>query len=150
MFRKDLLAFLIKEQEEAKEKKHYLFSSGYHSGDDIYICIHTLLSQYWDQEDEIDDIDDIIDDLYEICDSQTPVYYWQIAEWFASNWYAVNETVEELGMDSKNFDIMKTIQMAYYYTLENETRQELEELIEYYNDKQEGIEEKEEQNNIYF
>ena len=45
---------------------------------------------------------------------------------------------------------MKTIQMAYCYTLENQARQELEELIEYYNDKQEGIEEKEEQNNTYF
>ena len=141
MFRKDLFAFLIKEQEEAKEKKHYLFSSGYHSGDDIYDCIHTLLSQYWDQEDEIDDIDDIIDDLYEIADNQTPIYYWQIAEWFASNWYAVNEYIEELGIDQKNFDIMRTIQGAYCYTLEQETREELEEFIDLYNESQECTEE---------
>ncbi len=46
MFRKDLLAFLIKEQEEAKEKKHYLFSSGYHDSESIYDCIHTLLAEY--------------------------------------------------------------------------------------------------------
>lgn len=140
MFRKDLLAFLIKEQEEAKEKNNYLFSSGYHDSDSIYDCIHALLSEYWDQEDEIDDIDDIIDDLYEIADNQTPVYYASIAEWFASNWYAVNEYIEELGIDQKNFDIMRTIQGAYCYTLEQETREELEEFIGLYNEEQEGTE----------
>lgn len=42
---------------------------------------------------------------------------------------------------------MRTIQGTYCYTLEEEAREELEELIEYYNGKQEGIEEKEIENN---
>jgi len=146
MQRKDLLSFLIKEKEEAKEQNYHLFSSGYHDSDSIYDCIHTLLSEYGDAEDDIDDIDDIVDDLSEIiddivddlseiCDSQTPIYYADIAEWFTSNWYAVNKYVEEIGIDSKDFDIMRIIQGAYCYTLENETRAELEEFIDYYNDK---------------
>jgi len=134
MTRKELLAFLITTDKEATDKHSYLFSSNIHNTEDIYDCIYTLLSEYWDQEDDIDNIDDIIDDLTEVADSQTPIYYADIAKFFSKNWSAVDSFVEEIGIDSKNFDIMKLIQGAYCYTLEQEARQALEEFIDTYNE----------------
>jgi hypothetical protein len=88
---------------------------------------------YSDELDTVADIDDMTDNISEYADNETPIYYNDIAKWFAENWNAVNCYVQDIGApESRNFDIMRTIQAAYCYTLDGELRELLQETIDGY------------------
>lgn len=88
---------------------------------------------YSDKLDQVVDMDELSDNLAQYADNSTPIYYNNIAEWFAKNWNAVNEYVQDIGIpDARKFDIMRTIQAAYCYTLENEMRELIQETVDNY------------------
>lgn len=57
--------------------------------------------------------------ISEQADSNTPIYNHNRAEWFAKNWSAVDDYIEETGTPEK-FDIMEVIGQAYCYTYERD------------------------------
>ena len=56
--------------------------------------------------------------LSEWADSNIPVYYSELTEWFSKNWTAIDEYIECFG-SSPDTEIMQIIQAAYCWTLEN-------------------------------
>ena len=78
-------------------------------------------------------MDELTDNLSEYADQNTPIYHNDLAQWFANNWSAVNEYVQDMGVsETRNFDIMRTIQAAYCYTLDGEMSQLIQETVDNY------------------
>lgn len=79
-----------------------------------------FIDNYVDNENLIFNLEDeqLMEYLYEWADSNTPIYYNELAEWFSKNWTAIDEYSENFGT-CPNGDIMKKIQAAYCWTLEN-------------------------------
>lgn len=77
-------------------------------------------------------MDDLQDEFVSWADSETPVYYADIAKWFGDNYTAVDEYIDEMGADKDHgsTDIMRTIQGAYCYTLEQDMRDALQSFLE--------------------
>jgi hypothetical protein len=126
----DLLDTYIVKDKKTKEVIYYKSPAniGYHTSNEIHDILNTVLSEYGNEEDEITDIEDLRDDINECADSDTPIYYKDIAEWFGGNWTAYDEVKREIG--EMGDDIMKGIQMAFCYTLENEAMEALRALYE--------------------
>lgn len=101
----------------------------YHDDEIIADTLESALTEYGSPDDEVSE-DDIADDLTECADSATPIYYNKIAAWFADgNWTAIDDYIAETGTPDE-FDIMKTIQCAYCYTLEQAARQLLSAIVQ--------------------
>lgn len=54
----------------------------------------------------------------EWANSTTPVYHFELTEWFAKNWTAIDEYFENFGY-SENVEIIDIIQATHSWTLEN-------------------------------
>lgn len=105
-------------------------SGDYHDSATIVSVLDTVLTQYNSEEEDIQGCNEVEDAITETCDSDTPIYYQDIAEWFGKNWRAYDEVREALGLEGMGDDIMKGIQIAYCITLEREVREELEWFLE--------------------
>lgn len=106
-----------------------LIEHEYHEPEAILEIIEETMSEY-DNDDEVDE-DTLTEMLNEKADSACPIYYNEIAKWFANgNWTAVDECFDNgmLGAPERS-DIMKHIQGAFVYTLENEARATLTNII---------------------
>jgi len=99
----------------------FYYRTEYHNFNQISDILKECLEDY-NKGDIVDDDNDINDNfrefIQEYCDSSTPIYYAQRAEWFGENWGAVNEYIENIGTE-RITDIMDIIGAAYCYSLEN-------------------------------
>lgn len=71
----------------------------------------------------------ICDILTEIADNNVDTYYYDLFEWAKNNFHIIKEANKELGI---NPDIIKQIQQAQYYSLEQDLYENLESIIKYY------------------
>lgn len=120
---------ILRNKEYARLGEIIANSGDYHTQEDILDALDTVVTQYSVDLEEEADVEEVEDAITETCDRATPIYYADIAKWFAENWSAVDETREELG--ETGADIMKEIQQAYFYTLERDVRNALQAYIEY-------------------
>lgn len=125
--RSQLLAFL--------ETKFTNADSEHHDAEKIYDVLHTVLSDYGNENDTIKDWEDLDAAMIETVDSATPIYTNDVIEWFSkgNNYQAVNDAEANIGGLSeavKDCDIIKAIQQAYYFTLQDACQHQATELIE--------------------
>ncbi len=111
----------------------FIYHGDYHTIDsyDLQEAIDKL-----DKNDEFNTASDMLDHMRdkgfisECADSSTPIYYSDIAKWFGENYRAVDEYVSEIGApESKDFDIMKLIQGAFYISYERDLSNAIELLL---------------------
>lgn len=126
---------LEKKLEEAKTPENDFYYHGeYHEIN--YSDLAEVLDRVKDEE-EFESFDDFIEKMDydgrigEIADSNTPIYYYDIAKWFGENYSAVDEYVSEMGApEAKDFDIMKLIQGAFYISYERDLKSAFETFFE--------------------
>ena len=85
----------------------------YEEDSKLYDVFYSLTNDY----DETDDEDKIRDNLMEICDSMTPIYYHDLAEWFPGNWSCVDDYLADTGMEVGKQSIMSIIGQSYCHAL---------------------------------
>ena len=71
----------------------------------------------------------LLEHLYEWADSNTPIYYSELAQWFSKNWTAIDEYIECFGSSPK-MEIMQIIQATYCWTLEQSMQTALQNIKE--------------------
>lgn len=137
---KEKLQNYSKELATLSKNNNYFYSGDHH---EITLQEIDEAIDFLDDSAEFTDwdnlIDSIVDNVSEIADSATPIYYADIAKWFSSNWQAVDEYIAEMGQPD-DFDIMKIIQGAYYVSYERDLRNGIQKLVEEYESDQKNNE----------
>lgn len=64
--------------------------------------------------------DDSSDIISELSDSLIDVYNYDLRQWSVDNYDYIEDAIKEFGMDSKNFDFHRVIQLGQYYAYNNE------------------------------
>jgi hypothetical protein len=127
MTRKELAGVLETVKQNGKKIGQY---NDYHENDKIMEVLEALANEYGEGDDVVVGdsgvMDDVRDQIIKICDSNTPIYNADLAEWFAKNWSAYDEVAEELGKDNMGKDVMQGIAIAYSWMLALETTEALE------------------------
>lgn len=67
-----------------------------------------------------DDSNYISDKISELSDSIVDVYYYSLREWSVDNYGYIEDAIEEFGVDTKNPDFHKMIQMGQYFAYSQE------------------------------
>lgn len=82
-----------------------------------------------------DDNNYISDKISELSDSMIDVYYYSLREWSVENYDYIEDAISEFGVDTKNPDFHKMIQMGQYLAYSNEFYSMINEFKEYINSK---------------
>lgn len=64
--------------------------------------------------------DDASDAISELADSKVDIYYYDLRKWSVDNYNYIEDAIQEFGVDEKNPDCHKMIQMGQYYAYSNE------------------------------
>lgn len=117
MTRKQLLATL---QDNAPTS-----TFGYHTGEEIADVLRAVFADYGDMTDEIKDVEDLYNDVWNECDSKTPVYNADLLNWLKANHTAVDDYRRETGGDASD-SIIQLIMQAYCWTLQQDAQRALD------------------------
>ena len=72
----------------------------------------------------------ITDDISEFADLNVPIYNSELLDWLKDNYDKLENSIQEFGIDSENFDLIKQIQLAYYSEIQNELYEYIQKAIE--------------------
>ena len=64
--------------------------------------------------------DDSSDIIIELSDSKVDIYYYDLRKWSVDNYNYIEDAIAEFGVDEKNTDYHKMIQMGQYLAYSNE------------------------------
>ena len=64
--------------------------------------------------------DDASDRISELADSKVDIYYYDLRKWSVDNYNYIEDAISEFGVDTKNPDFHKMIQMGQYLAYSNE------------------------------
>lgn len=64
--------------------------------------------------------DDASDIISELADSKVDIYYYDLRKWSVDNYNYIEDAISEFGVDTKNPDFHKMIQMGQYLAYSNE------------------------------
>ena len=64
--------------------------------------------------------DDSSDMISELSDSKVDIYYYDLRKWSVDNYGYIEDAISEFGIDEKNPDFHKMIQMGQYLAYSNE------------------------------
>lgn len=67
-----------------------------------------------------DDCNYISDKISELSDSMIDIYYYDLRKWSVENYDYIEQAIEEFGVDTKNPDFHKMIQMGQYVAYSSE------------------------------
>lgn len=73
----------------------------------------------------------ICDIVMEVCDNKIDIYNSDLWNWAKDNQDYVEEAINEFGIDSNNFDLMKLFQQGQYYYYNEICYEYLDDIIEY-------------------
>ena len=73
----------------------------------------------------------ICDIITEICDNNVDIYNSDLWEWAKDNEYYIEQAINEYGIDSNNFDLIRLFQQGQYYYYEEICYKNLDDIIEY-------------------
>ena len=87
--------------------------------DDILYCFADYSNGY------------ICDIIMEVCDNNIDIYNNDLWEWAKDNEYYIEQAINEYGIDSNNFDLIKLFQQGQYFYYEETCYNNLDDIIEY-------------------
>ena len=96
--------------------------------------LQDLLSgqKFGDLQELIDWLEDDSSDMVsELSDSKVDIYYYDLRKWSVDNYNYIEDAIAEFGVDEKNPDYHKMIQMGQYYAYSNEFYTLVSEFKEY-------------------
>lgn len=102
-------------------------SHDYHTSEEITEVLQAVLNDYGNSTDEIKDVEDLYNDLWNECDSKTPIYNDDLLDWVKANYTAVDDYRNETGGDASD-SIIQLIMAAYAWTLQQEAMDALQTL----------------------
>ena len=91
--------------------------------DELSECIDSFCEIIaWENYSDFSDLESFLNDDYryftdklsERADSMVEIYNYKLRQWSVSNYEWIEEAVSEFGVESKNFDYHKLIQLAQY------------------------------------
>ncbi len=127
MTKKELLEHF---KTQLEDHPNSFFSEYVHEIETIQDAIESALNDYGDCKDDTTiTADDLQEDLYSACDALTPIYNHDIMEWLKDNTIAYDETMDEIGAQSRS-NVIRQAQQAFCYTLEQEAMSTLNKLLE--------------------
>ena len=74
----------------------------------------------------------LYDTLWNIADANVDIYNYNLLEWLKDNYTDFEETIDECGVSSDRFDLMRYIQMAQCRAYERELTENLQDTMLYY------------------
>lgn len=78
-----------------------------------------------------DDNNYISDKITELSDSMVDIYYYSLREWSVNNYNYIEDAISEFGVDTKNPDFHKMIQMGQYLAFSTEFYSMVDEFNDY-------------------
>ena len=78
-----------------------------------------------------DDNNYISDKITELSDSMVDIYYYILREWSVNNYNYIEDAISEFGVDTKNPDFHKMIQMGQYLAFSTEFYSMVDEFKDY-------------------